>query len=135
MKKRALLLSFLSIVTPAAAEWRVAGHDGFSTIYLDASSREQRSDGSVRVRALTDYDPHAPQAASFKLSEKGLSEIEEAVFDCVKNAYRSAGGSWFDGPMGTGAVRSVYGAKDSWSKVPAFYAGLFSQACEGGFSR
>lgn len=129
MDRRALLFAALLLTTPAAADWRPAGQEGFSKIYLDPSSRETLAGGAVRVRALTDYDPHAPEAASFRLSEKGLSEIEAAVFDCEKRTYRSDGGSWFDGPMATGAVRRAYPAKESWSKVPSFYAALFTQVC------
>lgn len=129
MHKRSIVLFFLLLSTPAAAEWLLTGRDGFSKIYLEPASQARLADGSIRVRALTDYEPQAPEAASFKLSEKGLSEIEAAVFDCAKNAYRSEGGSWFEGPMATGAVRSAYPAKQSWSKVPPFYAGLFAKAC------
>lgn len=135
MDQRALLLAALLLSTPAATDWRLAGQEGFSKIYLDPSSRETLVGGAVRVRALTDYDPHAPEAASFKLSEKGLSEIEQAVFDCGKGAYRSDGGSWFDGPMATGAVRSVYPAKETWSKTPSFYAALFEKVCAAPLSR
>jgi hypothetical protein len=129
---RACLLSILLLSTPAAAEWRLAGQDGFSTIYYDPASRKTRDDGSVSVRALTDYDSRSPEAASFRLPEKGLSEIEEAAFDCTKKTFRSGGGAWFEGQMATGAVRNAYAAKDSWSKVPGFYASLFSRVCSDG---
>jgi hypothetical protein len=129
MTRRAFVLPLLLLSTPAAAEWRLVGQDDFSKVYLDATSRETLADRSVRVRALTDYDPQAREAASFKLSEKGLSEIEQVVFDCEKHAYRSDGGDWREGHMAAGATRSVYPATQSWSKVPSFYAGLFAKAC------
>ncbi len=131
MRTRALLFASLFLSTPAAAEWLLTDRDDLSKVYMEPASRQRLPDKSVRVRALTDYEPRSPQAASFRLSEKGRSEIEEAVFDCAKSLYRSNGGSWFDGSMATGAVRSDYPAKESWSEVPPFYAGLFAKACAG----
>lgn len=127
-------VSFLCIclvlgVLPARAEWAPAGRDGFSTIYFEPDSRRANADGSIYLRALTDYDPASPEAARFKLSEKGLSEIEQVLFDCAKAGYRSEGGAWFDGQMATGAMRSAYPAKLSWRKVPSFYSELFTKVC------
>jgi hypothetical protein len=129
MKTSLFLVGLLAGVVPARADWLRAGQDDFSTIYYDPATRRSRVDGAIELRALTDYDPQSPQAAAFKLSEKGLSEIETAVFDCAKGAYRSQGGSWYAGHMATGSVRSDYPAKDTWSKVPSFYASLFTKAC------
>lgn len=123
-------LIFLLLSAPAGAvEWRPAGAEGFSTIYYDPASRAVLPDGAIGLRALTDYDPQAPEAGPFRLSEKGLSEIENAVFDCVKGAYRSDGGRWFSGHMATGSVKADYPARAGWSRVPSFYAGLFAKAC------
>lgn len=131
MRQHAVPLVFALVLhtASASAEWRAASQDGFSKIYFDPVSRQTLADGSVVVRALTDYDPQSSEAASFKLSEKGLSEIEKAVFDCAQSAYRSDGGSWFAGQMATGAVRSDYPAKTAWSKVPSYYLSLFSKVC------
>lgn len=123
------LVALLSFVSPAAAEWRLAGQDDFSTIYYDPASRRALADGAIEVRALTDYNPNSPEAEPFKLSEKGLSEIETALFDCAKGAYRSGGGSWFAGHMASGSVRSDYPGKATWSKVPSFYTDLFTKSC------
>jgi hypothetical protein len=124
-----LFVALLFVATPAAAEWRLAGQDDFSTIYYDPASRRALADGVVLLRALTDYNPNSPQAEPFKLSQKGLSEIETAVFDCAKAAYRSEGGGWFAGHMATGSVRSDYPGKTAWSKVPSYYTDLFAKAC------
>lgn len=125
------LVAFLLCASPALAEWRLAGQDDFSTIYYDPASRRALADGVIVLRALTDYDPASAQAKPFRLSEKGLSEIETAVFDCARGAYRSEGGSWFAGHMATGSVRSDYPGKAEWSKVPSFYASLVARACAG----
>jgi hypothetical protein len=131
MRVRIVFLSLVlaPVVTPAAAEWRLAGQDDFSTIYYDPASRRPLADGGVLLRALTDYNPDSPQAGPFDLSRKGLSEIETAVFDCAKGAYRSEGGSWFAGHMATGSVRSDYPGKAAWSRIPSFYADLFTKVC------
>ena len=78
------------------------------------------------VRALTYLLAHY---LAFKLSEKGLSEIESVRLDCAKARYGSHGGSWFAGHMGSGSLRSAYPAKAGWSTVPDFYAGLFAKIC------
>jgi hypothetical protein len=124
-----LFVGFCLSAAPAQAEWTLAGADNFSRIYLDPASRRSNADGSVFVRALTDYDPASPEAESFKLSEKGLSEIEQVLFDCAKRAYRSDGGVWYEGHMATGATRREYPPKTGWGKVPSFYAALFDKAC------
>ncbi len=124
-----LFLALLPFAAPAAAEWRPAGQDDFSTIYYDPASRRPVADGAIEVRALTDYNPKSPEAEPFKLSEKGLSEIEITVFDCAKGVYRSGGGSWFAGHMASGSVRSDYPGKATWSKVPSFYTDLFAKIC------
>ncbi|QGM96830.1 surface-adhesin E family protein [Methylocystis parvus] len=131
MRKSAFLLILASVffVSAARAEWRLVWQDGFSRIYLDPASRERTDGGAIFVRALTDYDPHSPQAVDFKLPEKGLSEIETASFDCAKSAYRSGGGSWFSGRMATGEMRSAYPAKETWSKIPPFYQALAREIC------
>lgn len=129
MKICHLAFALLLYAPSASAEWLLAARDDFSRVYYDPASRERLADGSVIVRALTDYDPQSPQAAPFGLLEKGLSEIETARFDCAANAYRSDGGRWFAGPMATGAVRSDYPAKTTWSTVPPFYADLLVRAC------
>jgi hypothetical protein len=129
VKARHFLL-FLLLSAPAAADaWRPAGTEGFSTIYYDPASRRVLRDGAIALRALTDYDPQAPEAGPFRLSEKGLSEIENAVFDCAKGSYRSEGGRWFAGHMATGSIRSDYPAKAAWVRVPSFYADLYAKAC------
>jgi hypothetical protein len=124
-----VFIGFVLCAAPARAEWALAGEEGFSKIYLDPTSRRQNPDGSVYLRALTDYDPASPEAVSFKLSEKGLSEIEQVLFDCAKNAYRSEGGVWYDGHMATGAMRRAYPERAAWGKIPSFYAALFAKAC------
>jgi hypothetical protein len=124
-----LIVGVIAGATPALAEWSPAGDDGFSKIYFEPASRRKNADGSIYLRALTDYDPATPQAADFKLSEKGLSEIEQVLFDCAKEAYRSEGGAWCAGQMATGRMRSDYPAKLAWRKVPSFYASLFAKAC------
>lgn len=131
--RTALLALFASIfLVPAArAEWRLVSQEGFSKIYVDPASREKRADGMVFARALTDYDPLAPEAGPFKLSEKGLSEIENALFDCEKRAYRSEGGRWFAGQMASGETRRDYPATAAWTKIPAFYAPLATRVCAG----
>lgn len=129
MKTSLFLVGLLAGVIPAHADWLRAGQDDFSTIYYDPATRRSLPDGPIELKALTDYDPQSPQAAAFKLSEKGLSEIETTVFDCAKGAYRSQGGSWYAGHMATGSVRSDYPAKTTWSKVPSFYASLFAIVC------
>lgn len=137
--RKALRFFFLPALvlcaSAARAEWSLVSQDGFSRIYLDPASRKPAPDGSILVRALTDYDPEAPEAASFKLSEKGLSEIEDARFDCAGKTYRTEGGAWYEGHMAVGAVRSTYPAKTGWSGVPPYYAGLFSKICATGITR
>jgi hypothetical protein len=115
---------------PVRAGWTAAGSDDFSKIYFDPASRHGNDDGSVSVRALTDYDPASPQAEGFGLSEKGLSEIEKVLFDCAKTAYRSDGGVWYEDHMAMGAVRRQYPPRTAWSKVPSFYVKLFEKVCE-----
>jgi len=131
MRKRAhlLILAQLLFAPAAHAEWRLVWQDDFSKIYREPESRKTLEDGTILVKALTDYDPHSPQAIDFKLAEKGLSEIESARFDCTKQVYRSDGGSWFAGHMAAGAVRSDYPAKAAWSKVPYFYRALSEKVC------
>lgn len=124
-----LSIGLFFIVSPVRAEWTLAGADDFSTIYFDPASSRKNADGSLYLRALTDYDPASPQAARFNLSEKGLSEIEQVLFDCTKNAYRSEGGVWYEGHMATGKPRKSYPEKPAWEKVPSFYAALFDKAC------
>lgn len=114
---------------PARAEWTLAGADDFSKIYFDPASRHRNEDGSIFVRALTDYDPASSQAEEFKLSEKGLSEIEKVLFDCARTAYRSDGGVWYEGHMAAGATRREYPPKSTWGKVPSFYDALFARVC------
>lgn len=132
MRKIALpvLLACLLHAPVASAEWLLVSQDGFSKIYLDPASRKKTPHGAVVARALTDYDPQSPEAAPFKLSEKGLSEVEDVMIDCEKPAYRSGGGSWFAGHMASGARRSEYPAGSSWSKVPPYYQGLSIKLCE-----
>ncbi len=129
VKTGLLLYALLPFATPANAEWVLAGKDDFSTIYYDPASRRSLADGVILLRALTDYDPQSPQAEPFKLAQKGLSEIETAVFDCAKGAYRSDGGSWYAGHMATGVVRSDYPATSAWTKTPPFYKSLFTKIC------
>jgi hypothetical protein len=124
-----LFIGLIIPLAPARAEWTPAGQDGFSKIYFDPASRHKTADGALSLRALTDYDPAAPEAAAFRLSEKGLSEIEEVLFDCAKGAYRSDGGVWYEGHMATGAERRNYAAKPDWGKIPSFYAALYAKAC------
>ncbi|KAF2989629.1 hypothetical protein OGR47_01345 [Methylocystis sp. MJC1] len=131
MRKIALpvLLACLLHAPVASAEWLLVSQDGFSKIYLDPASRKRTPDGAIFARALTDYDPQSPEAAAFKLSEKGLSEVERVMIDCEKPAYRSEGGSWFVGHMATGARRSGYPAGSTWSKVPPYYLDLSTKLC------
>lgn len=131
MRKSAslLILAQLLYATAARAEWSPVWRDDFSKIYLDPASLKNLDDGSILVKALTDYNPHAPEAIEFKLAEKGLSEIENARFDCARQAYRSDGGSWFADHMATGAVRSDYPARTAWGEVPYFYRALAGKVC------
>ncbi|WP_424360918.1 surface-adhesin E family protein [Methylocystis parvus] len=131
MRKSAFLLILAPFLyaTAAHAEWSLVWQDDFSKIYLDPASVKKGDDGSTLAKALTDYNPHSPEAIDFKLAEKGLSEIESARFDCAKQAYRSDGGSWFAGHMATGAVRSDYPARATWGKVPYFYQTLAGKVC------
>jgi hypothetical protein len=130
MRKSALLVLLVSLSGAASAEWLLVSQDTLSKIYLDPASRRTLPDGMIFARALTDYDPQAPEAAAFRLSEKGLSEIENVLIDCGKEAYRSGGGRWFDGHMATGAVRGDYPAKPAWSKAPPFYSHLLAKLCD-----
>jgi uncharacterized cupin superfamily protein len=124
------VLAVIALGAPASAgEWTLVSQDGFSKIYVDSESPKHLADGSVSVRALTDYDPGAAEAASFRLSDKGLSEIETAIFDCGAGKFRSEGGSWFAGHMATGAVRSDYPARSEWSTTPGFYRPLLARLC------
>lgn len=122
------LLVLLICVPAAADEWKIVSHDGFSDIFYEPASRQARGE-AVAVDALTDYDPRSPEAEKFKLSEKGLSEVETVLLDCSGRRYRSDGGRWFEGHMASGAVRSAYPPKTEWSKVPSFYQGLFAAVC------
>ncbi|PPD43903.1 MAG: hypothetical protein CTY15_08665 [Methylocystis sp.] len=122
------LAAALAQAPVSAAEWLLVSQDGFSKIYIDPASRKIAGD-IASVAALTDYDPRAPEAASFKLSEKGLSEIESVRLDCGRRQYSSGGGRWFAGQMADGAARSDYPAKTAWSKVPSFYDGLYAKVC------
>lgn len=132
MKTSLVLFGLIALGgAPARAEWLRAGQDDFSTIYYDPATRRALDDGAIQLDALTDYNPQSPQAASFRLSEKGLSEIETAVFDCAKGAWRSQGGHWYAGHMATGSVRSDYPARTDWRKIPSFYASLFGTVCAG----
>lgn len=124
-----LTIGFVLGVSPVCAAWVLAGADDFSKIYFDPDFNRKNADGSIYLRALTDYDPASSQAARFKLSEKGLSEIEQVLFDCAKGAYRSEGGLWYEGHMATGAPRRAYPAKPDWEKVPPFYVALFDKVC------
>ena len=125
----ALVAAMLANASAARAEWLLVSQDGFSKIYMEPASRKAQAGGVVTLEALTDYDPKSPEAENFKLSQKGLSEIEAVAIDCQTQKYRSGGGTWFAGQMATGAVRSDYPAKAAWSKVPEFYAGLFQKVC------
>ena len=113
----------------ATTPWQSVSQDGFSKIFLDPASKKTLPDGLVSLRALTDYNPDAPEAKDFKLSEKGLSEVETAVFDCKAKTFRSDGGDWFREHMGKGAPARHYDAKTKWAPVPSFYAALFQRAC------
>lgn len=117
------------LASSAHAEWLLVSQDGFSKIYMELASRKSLDDGVTTLDALTDYDPASPEAESFKLSQKGLSEIEAVMIDCRTQQYRSGGGTWFAGRMAAGAMRSDYPAKAAWSKIPVFYEGLFSKVC------
>ncbi len=125
------LASGLLCESAASAEWLRVSQDGFSTIYMDPASRKTSEEGTALVQALTDYDARSPEAAGFKLSEKGLSEIESVRFDCRRRLYGSDGGRWFAGQMASGALRSEYPAKTVWSKAPPYYAGLYARVCAG----
>jgi hypothetical protein len=131
MRKSAFLLILIPLILASAAhaEWSLVWQDGFSRIYLDPASLRKLGDGSVLVQALTDYDPHSREAIDFNLAEKGLSEIENARFDCPKGAYRSDGGRWFAGHMATGDLRREYPAKSAWTKTPSFYEALARKVC------
>jgi hypothetical protein len=131
MRRRiaSLLVGCVIFAAPARAEWSLAGQDDFSKIYFDPASLRKNADGALSLRALTDYDPASSQAASFKLSEKGLSEIEQVLFDCSRDAYRSEGGVWYEGHMAAGALRRDYPGKADWRKVPSFYVSLFEKVC------
>jgi hypothetical protein len=125
----ALAAALAAHASAASADWLLVSQDDFSKIYMDPQSRETLPEGRVSVRALTDYDPRAEEAARFGLAEKGLSEIETVVMDCRNEKFRSGGGSWFTEHMAGGAVKSAYAAKEAWSKTPAFYSTLFSKLC------
>lgn len=131
MRKSIFLVTLFMLLhaSAARAEWSLVWQDAFSKIYLDPASLKKLDDGSVQVKALTDYNPHAPEAIDFKLAEKGLSEIESARFDCSKGDYRSDGGTWFTGHMAAGAPRSDYPAKTAWTKIPSFYQALGQKVC------
>lgn len=130
-RSKALIVLMLSLAATAVAgsEWAQVSKDDFSTIYLDPASKKPLSDGIVSVEALTDYDPTSRQAAEFHLSEKGLSEIESVLLDCANHKYSSQGGTWRDGHMGAGKITKTYPPKEAWSRVPAFYDGLFATVC------
>lgn len=113
----------------SGAQWTQVSKDDFSTIYMDPATKKAQPDGTVSVDALTDYDPNSPNAGPFRLSEKGLSEIESVLLDCAKGNYRSQGGAWRDGHMGEGRITKSYPPGDSWSSVPVFYEGLFEKVC------
>jgi len=131
MKKSTLAFAAALAVhaSTASADWLFVSQDDFSRIYMDPQSREALPEGRVSIRALTDYDPRAEEAARFGLAEKGLSEIETVVLDCRSEKYRSGGGAWYTDQMAAGAVKSAYSARETWSKTPAFYLPLFSKLC------
>lgn len=113
----------------AGADWMFVYADAFSKIYYDPVSKRTGTNDVVTLSALTDYDPSATEAEAFHLSEKGLSEIETASFDCVNAKFRSDGGRWFEDRRAAGKVRSAYGAKEKWADVPEFYLKLFDTVC------
>ncbi len=129
------LVSSLVSSASARVDWAQVSSDGFSTVYLDASSRRASPDGIVTVDALTDYDPDSPKAAAFGLAEKGLSEIEKVSFNCVNRKYRSEGGGWREGRMGEGKITKPYPPKEGWSPVPSYYDGLFAKVCSSESSK
>jgi hypothetical protein len=130
LSKASVALLFLSVAAAAAAQWAQVSKDDFSTIYMDPATKKVHADGIVSIDALTDYDPTSPQAGPFRLSEKGLSEIESVLLDCANHKYSSRGGAWREGQMGNGKITKTYPPKEAWSKVPAFYDGLFAATCQ-----
>jgi len=129
------LVSLLASSASARADWAQVSKDDFSTIYMDAGSRREPSDGIVTIDALTDYDAASPKATAFGLAEKGLSEIEKVSFDCVNRKYRSGGGGWRAGQMGEGKITKPYPPQDRWSPVPPYYDALFARVCAGAPSK
>ena len=113
----------------AGKDWLFVDADAFSKIFYDPVSKRTGTNDVVTLSALTDYDPSAQEAESFRLSEKGLSEIEMASFDCVNAKFKSEGGQWFEGRRAEGKVRSAYAAKEKWVGVPEFYLKLFDTVC------
>lgn len=124
--------SSLAFSATARAGWEFVSKDDFSTIYMDQNSLKNIADATVSVSALTDYDPASPKARDFRLSEKGLSEIETVLLDCANRKYSSQGGAWRSGHMGSGETTKTYLPKEAWSNVPSFYAGLFAKVCAKG---
>lgn len=108
--------------------WRFVSSDDFSKIYLKEDSKKINED-IINFEALTDYIDTSPQWDSFSKKANGLSEIENVSFDCAHKKYRSLGGSWFEGHLAKGLIKSTYTETENWSAIPKFYQKLYEMVC------
>ena len=110
-------------------EWRFIWSDDVSKVYLKENSKNTYKT-SITLEAMTDYIETSPQWGNFSKKTNGLSEVEKVSFDCSNKKYRSLGGSWFEGHLAKGLIKSTYIEKENWSDIPLFYQKLYEIVCD-----
>lgn len=110
-------------------EWRFIWSDDVSKVYLEENSKKAYKK-IITLEAMTDYIETSPQWNNFSKKTNGLSEIEKVAFDCSNKKYRSLGGSWFEGHLAKGLIKSIYFEKESWSDIPLYYQKLYEIVCD-----
>lgn len=91
--------------------------------YIDSSTKQSISFGNIKLSVLHDYE-EITSAMMF-----GLSEKEDAEFDCNNSQYTSLGDVWYEGRMGQGKVAKRFSASNKWSPIPPYYIKLFAAVC------
>jgi hypothetical protein len=115
MKLRSLAVLLACVSGMACAEWTQVGtsNSGKDCYFLDLTTRQQATDGKVKLAYL--FDLKTPDQSG---ARPALSVVGENEYDCKARRYRSMAVSKHAGNMGAGEVVFVSTEPGEWSQVP-----------------